>query len=448
MLLSDVNASGNASNGVSANLSGRDKITMLLGLGTDGGTNIFLLPVVANNNGTSGIQLGANSSTGEVELVALSFIANSNTSYGLDASLNAYSNINVVLGDLGGLIPVTITGGSGQMIGNGLGGLRLAATSLAGSVTANIGNLTANKNAGPGAAAEISLTAAQDVTASLFDSEFNGNTSTFGLRLQHSAGSNAVVTLENVEASNNDGANFVQSLADAGGTSLLVVRNVTVTNNGGVGLVAHAQAVGSSTVVVENVVANDNFQGLDLYATSDDGNAAIRISNVVANANTTEGVEGDAISAGTLASIQVEDVRADGNGTYGVDLRSEGIGAVNARVDVTGDLSVDNNQTGALFVAKGGATATVLFSLNSDVSAENNANHGIVGAAEGDFGSVSLNAGFFPAVNNNGQYGLVALAVGTNGSFVSAFNPSGTGNGSGNTFIDSSTTGPWEALLP
>lgn len=448
LLLSDVNASGNASNGVSANLSGRDKITLVLGLGSDGGTNIFLLPVVANNNGASGIHLGANSSTGEVELAALSFIANSNTSHGLDANLNAYSNINIYVGDLGGLIPVSISGGSGQMIGNGLGGLRLAATSFVGSVTAAVGNVTANNNAGPGAAAEISLTAAQDVTASLFDSEFNGNTSTFGLRLGHRAGSNAVVTLSNVEASNNDGANFVQSLADAGGNSLLVLRNVTVTNNGGVGLVAHAQAVGSATVVVENVVANDNFQGLDLYANSNDGDADIRISNVMAHANTTIGVEGDAISAGTDARILVEDVRADGNGTYGVDLQTEGFSGADARVDVTGDLSVDNNRTGALFVARSTGIATVLFSSNFDVSAENNANHGIIGAAEGDFGSVSLSAGFFPAVNNNGQYGLVALAVGTNGVFTSASNPSGTGNGSGNTFIDSSTTGPWEALLP
>jgi hypothetical protein len=448
MLLSDVNASGNASNGVSVNLSGRDKITMVLGLGTDGGTNIFLLPVAANNNGASGIQLGANSSTGEVELAALSFIANSNASRGLDANLNAYSNVNVYVGDLGGLIPVTITGGSGQMTGNGQGGLLLAATSLAGSVTAEIGNMTVNNNAGPGAAADISLTAARDVTASLSDSEVNGNTSTFGLRLRHIAGSNAFVTLENVEASNNDGANFAQPLADAGGNSLLVVRNVTVTNNGGVGLVAHATAVGSATVIVENVVADDNFQGVDLYATSDDGDAVIRISNLVANANATVGVEGDAISGGSVARIQVEDVRADGNGTDGVDLRTEGFNAANARVDVTGDLSVDNNRTGALFVAKSAGTATVLFSLNFDVSAEDNANHGIIGAAEGDFGSVSLSAGFFPSVNNNGQYGLVALAVGTNGNFAGASNPSGTGNGSGNEHTDTSLTGPWESLLP
>jgi hypothetical protein len=186
VLLSDMNASGNASNGVSVNLSARDKITMVLGLGTDGGTNIFVVPVVANNNGASGLELSANSASGDVEVAAISFIANSNTSYGLDANLKAYSNITVVLGDLNGLIPIPVTnfGGSGQMIGNGLGGLRLAATSFVGSVTAAVGNVTANNNAGPGAAADISLTAAQDVTASLFDSEFNGNTSAFGLRLQ------------------------------------------------------------------------------------------------------------------------------------------------------------------------------------------------------------------------------------------------------------------------
>lgn len=450
VLLSDMNASGNASNGVSVNLSARDKITMVLGLGTDGGTNIFVVPVVANNNGASGLELSANSASGDVEVAAISFIANSNTSYGLDANFKAYSNITVVLGDLNGLIPIPVTNiaGSGQMIGNGLGGLRLAATSFVGSVTAAVGNVTANNNAGPGAAADISLTAAQDVTASLFDSEFNGNTSTFGLRLRHSAGSNAVVTLENVEASNNDGANFAQPLAEAGGTSLLVVRNVTVTNNGGVGLVAHATSAGSATVLVESVVANDNFQGVDLYARASAGAALVSISNMVANNNTTIGVEGDALAFGGNAQIRVRDVTANNNGTYGVDLLAVNNGATEARVLVSDNLAVNNNQTGALFAARSDGTAVVLFNAVNNVSASNNANHGIVGAAEGDFGSVSLNAGFFPAVNNNGQYGLVALAVGTNGSFVSASNPSGTGNGSGNTFIDSSTTGPWEALLP
>jgi|GEM_PF-1202629 hypothetical protein len=449
LIAGDVNASGNTGDGFDATLSAREEVRLIMGLGSDGGTNIVLRPVLANRNGGSGFLLNATSVTNELALLMVDFVANSNSAVGLQANLTAYSNVFVNLGGLNGeFIPVTVAG-HGQVIGNGQGGITLDAVSTEGSISSRFANVTANNNtvAGP-AAVDISLTASQNVWATMHDSVINNNNGVAGLDLRYEAGGDASIELDNVQINNNTGANFVRSL-NPSGNALVTVRNVTATNNSSsLGLFAGAVANQSATVVVENVVANDNFQGVDLYARASAGAALVSISNLVANNNTSTGVEGDALAFGGNAQIRVRDVTANNNGTYGVELLAVNSGATEARVLVSDDLTVNNNKTGALFAARSDGTAVVLFNAVNNVSASNNANHGIVGAAEGDFGSVSLSAGPFPAVNNNGQYGLVALAVGTNGNFVSASNPSGTGNGSGNTFTDSSTTGPWEALLP
>lgn len=442
----DLNASGNGANGLEANVFGREDVNLILGLASDGGSNILLRPVQANGNGGAGLLLSAVSTTGSVNFVPLAFIANSNGAAGLQALVSAYSNVLFAVGGLNAeLLPFTVDG-RGEAIGNGTNGLDLNIASTAGSVSGSVANVTANRNAGDGA--KILLSAADGITATLRDSTFNQNDEA-GFRLQYAAGTSEYVVVENVVANRNGAGNRAQSLDGSDGSSSLFIRNVTVSTNGSaVGLIAHAVSDGSATVVVENVVANNNFQGVDLYARGSAGAAFMSMSNVVANNNTTIGVEGDALADGGNAQIRVRDVTANNNGTYGVELLSVNSGASEARVIVSGDLTVNNNQTGALFAARSDGTAVVLFNLNNNVSASNNANHGIVGAAEGDFGSVSLNAGFVPAVNNNGNYGLVALAVGTNGTFANALNPSGTGNGSGNSFTDTANVGPWQALLP
>jgi hypothetical protein len=441
LLLSDVNASGNASNGISANLSGRDKITMVLGLGSDGGTNVFLLPVVANNNGASGLQLGANSATGEIELAALSFVANSNTSYGLDANLNAYSNINIYVGDLGGLtlLPTPLAGGSGQVMGNGAGGFRLSAISTMGSISSLFDNVTANNNATGGV--EISLTASQQVWATMRDSEINNNGGGVGLDLRYSAGGDAEVVLDNVQINNNNGANFVRSLNPAGGNATVIARNLVATNNGGVGLFLGAIAENSATVIVENVTANENQIGLDLYARATTGSAGMLVSNVVVSGNSFSGLEADVL-AKNGAAVALYNTLASGHTQYGLTVDSDG--GTNSSTIVASSVAAHNNQTGMLLVARSAANASVIMPAGLEGLADSNTAHGIVAAVEaGTLGVVDLHT----ETRNNGRYGTVALVVST-GVVVNSVITLGLGNGDGNVFQDDFNAAPFEALLP
>lgn len=440
--LGDTQANRNTGDGVRAVVAGVHEATAVLGLANPSGTNLQTGLVQANGNGGNGLNLDVSSPSGSVTAVVAAFQANDNGAYGVTVGADAFSNATVNLGSYVG--PVTVPG-EGEASGNALAGIDLNVAAQ-GSITTVVANVTAVTNATAGLQAV--LVASNDVTATLNNAVLNANGATGGFDLRYQAGSNAMITVENVQASNNDGPNFVRTV-DPSGNAVVTVRNDTVTNNGSsIGLFAGAVANHSATVVVENVVANDNFMGMDLYARAVTDSASIRVSNVVANGNTTRGVEAETVAGGGASSISLQDVAASGNGTYGVWAQAAGVGAVDASVTLAGDLTVNNNQTGALLVAISGQSATVNANSGDQVTAISNVNHGIVGAAEGNNAGVSLTAGAVPAVNNNGQFGLVALAAGTNSAFAAAANGSGTGNGSGNEHVDTAATGPWQALLP
>jgi hypothetical protein len=423
-------------------VTGSGEINARLGFGVSG-TNAVVAPIAANNNGGLGLAATLVSGNSNISFAMTGLVATNNAG-GPGLALTASAGAGDILIELGS---DSLFGLEGEIIAshNAGDGLAVTASSGDGAVDISLNNITAISNANNGVTAVAATPGAASIALDDMNASGNGDYGVSATAL--AAASNATITANNLVL--NDNATTGGLFYAAGGVDARVtVTNFTANNNGGTGLMIDASGANSATVIVSNATANNNAQGFNINSQSSAGQAYLRLENVTANANTGIGLDGDVTSAAGTSRILGENLAADDNGPYGIRLEAWGSNTADARIAIQGDLSADNNQTGALFAARSGQLSTVQLLLTFNVSATNNVNHGIVGAAEGTAASVSLDSGFFPLVNDNGGYGVVALAVGTNTTFANAMNPSGTGNGAGNEFEDTASVAPWEALLP
>ncbi len=425
---------------------------------------IAVSEVTADRNNSNGIEI--DNRAGLMAGVDLNgIVANENANDGLRVTIPNVTNI------------ASLRLQNAELVGNGDDGMNLRAIGAA-DIMVGVSNVTANQNAGFGGIMFLQSTAG-GASVEVEKSSFSENTG-YGLEIQVPVNDDIYLHLSDVAASANGALGLNVSLQAPGGAVNAEIETVTFNDNGDEGAHIVINALNDASAMIEDVIANGNgVAGLVLGIASAGGVAEVGLQSaefednqgrgasidVAAMSNAFINVEdvgvvrsaaGDGLHlySHTLAGnavISIVDVVADDNAGVGVDAtaRVESSGTGDAEVAATGLFNASGNSTGAVLVAlnegTGDSRVQVVAGAGSQVN--DNTGHGVIVAAQGVSSTVSA---FFGAgeASDNGRYGLVAVPVGTSSTSATVNNSNGTGNGDGNSFINSANSGTWQALLP
>uniref|UniRef100_A0A7C4LJU3 Right handed beta helix domain-containing protein n=1 Tax=Schlesneria paludicola TaxID=360056 RepID=A0A7C4LJU3_9PLAN len=301
---------------------------------------------------------------------------------------NSVTGSGVAVNSSGGTTLLTLDGA--WALGNAQNGVNALVT--AGSFTLDAANLFANGNTGDNL---LVTNAGATVVVDLFRSQFNGSATGSGVVLDTSLGGTSTLTVDNITASNNafQGLRLLNNTGTLNFTGSRIVANGNQDNN------LYLQSTSSSFAVnVTNSQFNNSVAGSGIVLAADAGTGVMNLSNINANTNAAYGIQVSAVNGsiigtsgnGIFDGVNVVDSNLYGNGIDASNVFADGASYLEFFVDPS-NLS-SSGRHGFRFEVRNGSTLVAAFEdINLNFSGSNPAQletSAVGGLGRGVFGLV------------------------------------------------------------